>query len=198
MVVTIQTGEQGEAAQRTRVLTVDEYKAQANALDKVGGALEALGDDPIFEATRDALHDTCQKLGDGLAFALAALAREADKDRDRKKGKSASVGYYADDIWQALGRYTYPDGDDAGVGHLTSVRYAVEHVIEALTPEPTPAEIAEAEAQKVYKAALEDGLSDHEARETAWPSAPADYDEAMVRSSDPVNITEYEREQAPS
>lgn len=155
-----------------KTLTVAEYKAQANALDKVSGALDALGADEIFEATRNALHDTCQKLGDGLAFALAALAREADARKNEHVGKGASIGYYADDIWEALGRYAYHNGDDAGTGHLTSARYAVEKVIAALTPELTPAEIAEARAQETYKEALEDGLSDHEAREMAWPSEP--------------------------
>lgn len=134
----------GAGAPEARTLTVDEYKAQATALDKVSGALSALGDDSIFETTRDALHDTCQKLGDGLAFALAHLAREADKNRDRKTGKnSASIGYYADDVWEALGRYTYHGSHSAGIEYLTCVRYAVEQIIAGLKPEPAPDVAAE-------------------------------------------------------
>lgn len=185
------------------LLTIDEYKKRVDAISKLDKAVEMLrtSEDQALVSAGEHMFSVLQKLGDSLALGLAAYARACEGHKETKTS-GASVGYYIDDVWQALGRYAYHADDGSGVEPLCSLRYALEKIAAALAPPaaPEPSAEAESEAERVYREALADGLSDHEARETAWPPlhakpAPA-YDGAIGDDNETV-ISEYEREQEP-
>lgn len=144
------------------LLTIDEYKSRVETISKLDGAIVGLREsgDPALKKASEHMFSVLQKLGDSLALGLASYARAAEGMRDSKTG-GASVGYYVDDVWEALGRYAYHIGDGSGTESLCSLRYALEKIADALAPPEPP--------QPAADAALDDTISEYEREQEPDP-----------------------------
>lgn len=145
------------------LLTIDEYKRRVDIISKLDGAIAGLREsgEPALAYTGEHMFSTLQKLGDSLALGLAAYARAAEGHKEAKTS-GASVGYYVDDIWKALGRYAYHADDGSGVEPLCTLRYALEKIAAALAPPEPP---AEAEPEEL----LDDTISEYEREQEPQP-----------------------------
>lgn len=162
-------------------ITPDEYKERARVIDHLQATIEDLGKNEAFNDVVERMQETLRVLADSLGFALADLARRVSASDELKP-----IGYYVDDLWEALGRYAYNQdaADDIGVKWLTNLGYTVGKITEAIAPPeaPEPATVASSGVQPDKRAAA------------LVSAVAADSDSLPVGEA----MDEFEREQAPS
>lgn len=158
-------------------MTPDEYKARVKAAKRVSDAAEALSDDAALRDAVETVQQAAQKMTDSLAVALAGTAHAFGKVLDNRET------YYIDDIWEALGKYAYHNGQGVGAEPLFGLEWSFEKCYEKYVAKQASLNAAAAAALVSEVAATSDELPVGEAMDQF--------------ERDAAKITEYEREQPP-